>query len=195
MRKLISLTAVFIFVFAIAFAGISYAGDGPGCSAKASCDAKTSLTKAGTDAACDSKASLTKAGTDAAGDAKTDGMTTKKCGPDCTKPCCSSDKGLMGSATNAKSDMTFATAKFSVNGMTCAGCESQVSQKLAAQDGVSEVIEVNHNNSTAVFKYNPEKINPAKLAEMVTQMGYKAEVVSTGVDMAKGKVEDKTKTM
>ncbi len=193
MRKSILLTTAFVFMLAFAFAGSSYACSSCAAhTAKASCGSKTGGTSA--KASCGSKMDGTSADKEIIGSAdqmKMESASGKACGADCTKPCCSAKKGILGSAVNT--DAMFATATFSVNGMTCAGCESQVSKKLSDQSGVTEVVKISHKNKSAVFTYDPKKVDPSKLAEIVTKMGFKTEVVSTGVDMADA--EEKIKTM
>ncbi len=74
-------------------------------------------------------------------------------------------------------DAGLALATFSVKGMTCGGCEAQVSKTLKGCEGVSEVVEVSHKDNTAVVKYDPSKVNADNLAATITKLGYKAEVL------------------
>lgn len=104
----------------------------------------------------------------------------KKCGADCVKACCA--EGTVKTAmSDSKSDNTtdakFALATFSVKGMTCGGCENQVSRTLKAQTGVSEIIVVSHETDKAVLRYDPAKIDPEKLVATISKLGYKAEFV------------------
>ncbi len=79
--------------------------------------------------------------------------------------------------------------------MTCGGCESQVSSKLAVQEGVSEVLEVDHKSSKAVIKYNPDKADPAKLAGVVSKLGYETELIPAEKEADEKSSETETKEL
>ncbi|MEW5923666.1 MAG: cation transporter [Candidatus Zixiibacteriota bacterium] len=85
----------------------------------------------------------------------------------------------------------FATAEFSVKGMTCAGCENQVKTALMKYEGVNEVAEVSHVKEHATVKYDPAKVNPTELATAITSLGYKSEYMKVSTDMAKESADKK----
>lgn len=94
-----------------------------------------------------------------------------------------------------EANASLAVATFSVKGMTCGGCESQVSSKLAVQEGVSEVLEVDHKSAKAVIKYNPDKADPVKLAAAVSKLGYETEVIPAEQEADKNTTETETKEL
>jgi len=64
-----------------------------------------------------------------------------------------------------------------VSGMSCAGCASTITKKLAATPGVVRA-SVSFPDSTATAVYNPNEVSPAQLAAAVATLdGYKAEVL------------------
>ena len=75
------------------------------------------------------------------------------------------------------SQISFATATFAVNGMTCGGCEKSVDAKLTKTDGVGEVMKVCHKSNEVILTYDPAKVNADDLAKAITKMGYEAEVM------------------
>jgi len=80
-------------------------------------------------------------------------------------------------------------ATFSVQGMTCGGCEMQVGNKLKECEGVTEVVEVSHKDKKAVVKYDPNKTKAEKLASTITKLGYIAEVQPAVAKATKDVVE------
>ena len=89
----------------------------------------------------------------------------------------------------------FATAEFSVKGMTCGGCENQVKTTLMNIDGVDDVAKVCHVSEQAVIKYDPAKINPTDLASAITKLGYKSEYKMASAVEVKDKAMDAAKEM
>ena len=172
MRKLIIFSAVFMIL--MAFSAVNLFA---GCGSCSSHDIKTTT----------NKTAVQKVDTN---------MIAKDCEPGCAKVCCKNDgksiKTEMGK-TNKGDGLMLAT--FSVKGMTCGGCESGVTKKLTSQDGVSEVIEVSHKSNRAIFRFDPKKADAEKLAEAVTKMGYKAEILSVVEESGNKKEEDKPKNM
>jgi Cu+-exporting ATPase len=70
---------------------------------------------------------------------------------------------------------TSETIRFTVRGMTCAGCQANVQKALAAVPGVSRA-NVNLMTSNAMVTYNPEVATPGGLVETVRATGYDAEL-------------------
>jgi copper chaperone CopZ len=68
------------------------------------------------------------------------------------------------------------TLKLKITGMTCAGCSNHVSNALKDVDGVIDYT-VQYPENAATIQYNPEKINPKELIEIIEKTGYKAEVI------------------
>ena len=91
----------------------------------------------------------------------------------------------------AENKVKFATAEFSVKGMTCGGCENQVKTTLMNMDGVNDVAKVCHVSEKAVIKYDPAKTNPTDLASAITKLGYNSEYKMASVDETKDKAMDK----
>ena len=153
--------------------------------------------------ACDGSKSTTTSKTDATminSKAAQVNMDGKKCDASCTKKCCASltktnakveNTGMVNAVkTNiADTDVTesrFATAVFSVNGMTCSGCEKSVNGKLTKMDGVNEVVKVCHKSGSAVLTYDPDKVNTEELAKTITDMGFKAEYKTDKYEVVEG---------
>lgn len=88
-------------------------------------------------------------------------------------------------ADNMEYPVKFATAEFSIKGMTCAGCENQVKTALMNHEGVNDVAEVSHVSEHAVVKYDPAKVNPTELASTITKLGYKSEYMQASTEMVK----------
>lgn len=104
----------------------------------------------------------------------------KQCPSGKSAACCAAKEVKIVSTDSEKEkdvNASLAVATFSVKGMTCGGCESQVSSTLASQDGVTEVMKVCHNSAKAIIKYNPEKADPVKIASVINKLGYETEIV------------------
>jgi len=67
--------------------------------------------------------------------------------------------------------------KISVKGMTCGGCESQVTSALAKVDGVNKVIKVDHKGSYALVCCDPAKYDGKALTSAVINTGFQAEII------------------
>jgi copper chaperone CopZ len=65
------------------------------------------------------------------------------------------------------------TVTIKVDGMKCAKCSASVSKALKATDGV-ESAEVSSEKGEAVIKYDDQKLNEAKLREVINSTGFKA---------------------
>ena len=65
------------------------------------------------------------------------------------------------------------TVTIKVEGMKCAKCSSSVTKALKATAGVEEA-EVSSEKGEAVIKYDDQKLNEAKLREVINATGFKA---------------------
>ena len=65
------------------------------------------------------------------------------------------------------------TVTIKVDGMKCAKCSASVSKALKATEGVEEA-EVSSEKGEAVIKYDDQKLNEAKLREVINSTGFKA---------------------
>ena len=65
------------------------------------------------------------------------------------------------------------TVTIKVDGMKCAKCSASVSKALKATEGV-ESAEVSSEKGEAVIKYDDQKLNEAKLREVINGTGFKA---------------------
>jgi copper chaperone CopZ len=117
--------------------------------------------------------------------------TEKEKGVEKAKMTMKKAEGAMEDANLAK----FATAEFSVKGMTCGGCENQVKSTLMNIDGVDDVAKVCHVSEHAVIKYDPAKVKPTDLASAISKLGYKSEYKMASADEVKDKAMDAAKEM
>ena len=65
------------------------------------------------------------------------------------------------------------TVTIKVEGMKCAKCSSSVTKALKATEGVEEA-QVSSDKGEAVIKYDDQKLNEAKLREVINSTGFKA---------------------
>src|SRR5215510_16243654 len=65
------------------------------------------------------------------------------------------------------------TVTIRVEGMKCAKCSSSVSKALKATEGVEDA-QVSSEKGEAVIKYDDQKLNEAKLREVINSTGFKA---------------------
>ncbi len=65
------------------------------------------------------------------------------------------------------------TVTIKVAGMKCAKCSASVTKALKATDGVEDA-EVSSDKGEAVIKYDDQKLNEAKLREVINSTGFKA---------------------
>ena len=130
---------------------------------KASCGASnTSAQLASDKAACASKASAKLAGDKAA----------------CAATC--AEKGMSQAHAEMCAKMCPTTSEVrvvSIEGMTCGGCESSISATLAKAPGVIKVINVSYQDGIALVAVDKNKVCTKTMAKMVTDKGYKAEVL------------------
>jgi mercuric transport protein len=66
------------------------------------------------------------------------------------------------------------TVTIRISGMKCGNCSSSVAKALKATAGVKEV-EVSSAKGEALITYDDEKVNEAKLREVINGTGFKAE--------------------
>ena len=66
------------------------------------------------------------------------------------------------------------TVTIRVSGMKCGNCSSSVAKALKATAGVKDV-EVSSAKGEALITYDDEKVNEAKLREVINGTGFKAE--------------------
>jgi len=64
------------------------------------------------------------------------------------------------------------TVTIRVEGMKCAKCSASVTKALKATEGVEEA-EVSSDKGEAVIKYDDQKLNEAKLKEVINSTGFK----------------------
>lgn len=74
-----------------------------------------------------------------------------------------------------------ATTALDVGGMKCAGCVQAVERQLTQQPGVISA-RVNLVTEVAAVEYEPDKIDPAQLAQKLTASGFPTELRSTTPD-------------
>jgi len=65
------------------------------------------------------------------------------------------------------------TVTIRVEGMKCAKCSASVSKALKATEGVEEA-QVSSDKGEAVIKYDDQKLDEAKLREVINSTGFKA---------------------
>ena len=65
------------------------------------------------------------------------------------------------------------TVTIKVDGMKCAKCSSSVTKALKATEGVEEA-EVDPKKGEAVVKFDEQKLDEAKLREVINGTGFKA---------------------
>ncbi len=66
-----------------------------------------------------------------------------------------------------------ATASFKVEGMHCDGCADKVRSGLATKAGIVKV-EVSVANKRVIVQYDADKLDVAKVAKLISDLGYKA---------------------
>ena len=65
------------------------------------------------------------------------------------------------------------TVTIKVDGMKCAKCSASVTKALKATEGVEDA-QVNSEKGEAVIKFDDQKLNEAKLREVINSTGFKA---------------------
>ena len=87
--------------------------------------------------------------------------------------------GCGSSAPTTPASAATATAKLSIQGMTCASCAVSIRTATRKLEGVSS-IEVDAEQGSAQVSYDPSRVDAATIAAAITDLGYKASVVSEG---------------
>jgi mercuric ion binding protein len=84
--------------------------------------------------------------------------------------------GQHSSTSERSSQATqLATVTLSVEGMTCGSCEVTIRVAATRLDGV-ESVDVSYDEGSATVHYDPAKIEPASVAEAITNLGYPSSV-------------------
>ena len=111
--------------------------------------------------------------------------STTGCAKTCAVPCgtkvddkANTDGSLINATANCDYKGKCETASFNISGMTCGGCESSITTALMKQEGVIKVVSIDHKSGQATVCFDPTKVESANLAKLVTQKGYKAEVMA-----------------
>ena len=65
------------------------------------------------------------------------------------------------------------TVTIKVDGMKCEKCSASVTKALKATEGVEDA-QVSSDKGEAVIKYDDQKLNEAKLREVINSTGFKA---------------------
>ena len=76
---------------------------------------------------------------------------------------------------------TYAKAKFTIDGMTCAvGCAASIQKKIAKMEGVKSAV-VDFDKKLAMVEYNEAKVTHTTLEETVTKVSdtYKVSNIQT----------------
>ena len=61
---------------------------------------------------------------------------------------------------------------YSIQGMTCAGCEAHIEHEVNQLEGILEV-NANYETSSALVKYDKGKVTPDEIASAIGKTGYK----------------------
>lgn len=72
-----------------------------------------------------------------------------------------------------------ATARFDIQGMSCAGCVARIEKAVTALPGISSV-RVDLDSGQATIAYQPTKVSDEQIREQIVTAGYVATVVSDG---------------
>ena len=144
---------------------------------KAACASTTDAKLAGNKAACASSANAQLAG-DKAACAST---TNAKLAGDkaaCAAACASKGASLATAEECATLCSKSSEVRVvSIEGMTCGGCEESIRATLAKAPGVLKVINVSYQDGIALVAVDKNKVCTTTMAKMVTDKGYKAEVI------------------
>ena len=82
---------------------------------------------------------------------------------------CSGEKG---------EKMELQTISVEVDGMTCGGCETMISDALKKVDGVVEA-SASHTEKTATVKVKAGSVTEAKVIETITKAGYESKAIGS----------------
>lgn len=161
-------------------ANAKLAGDKASCASKAS---NTNAKLAGDKATCASKTSTTNAklvGDKATCASKTSTTNAKLAGDkaSCAAACASKGASLATAEECATLCSKSSEVRVvSIEGMTCGGCEESIKATLAKAPGVLKVINVSYQDGIALVAVDKNKVCTTTMAKMVTDKGYKAEVI------------------
>lgn len=76
---------------------------------------------------------------------------------------------------SSQNDKNTATTHLVITGMTCSSCVANIERTMMKQDGVISC-QVNLLARSCVIKHNPNIVGSRSLAQMIEQIGYKAEL-------------------
>jgi len=88
----------------------------------------------------------------------------------------------------------FQLTKISVKGMTCGGCENDITTALSGVDGVKKVIKVSHKDAMALVAVEKGNDISMALTKAITNKGYKAEITPIVAKTATTETMSKTCT-
>lgn len=71
---------------------------------------------------------------------------------------------------------TFSVAVYKVDGLTCGGCELNLTNAFEAAEGVVMVPTVSYTDGAAKVIYDPTLTNPEALTKVISDAGYKGEI-------------------
>ena len=87
-----------------------------------------------------------------------------------------------GKLIDAKADCDYKgkceTIGLVITGMKDTDSETSICKALAEQSGVIKVLSIDHTSGHAVVCFDPDKVESANLAKLVTDKGYKASVMT-----------------
>jgi copper chaperone len=87
--------------------------------------------------------------------------------------CDGHDKDKPAASEKAPAPAHVATASFKVEGMHCDGCADKVRTGLAGKEGIVKV-EVSVANKRVTVSFDADKLDVAKVAKLISDLGYKA---------------------
>jgi copper chaperone len=70
------------------------------------------------------------------------------------------------------------TYQFSVDGMTCGGCDGSVQRAIGKLDGVEQV-DVTLQPGSATVQANPAKVTAAQIQSTLAELGFEAQLLLT----------------
>ena len=91
--------------------------------------------------------------------------------------------GCMSRSSVAAGDAQTVTSTFTVEGMTCGGCELGVEMKVSDLDGVVSV-EASYEKGLAGVVHDPEEVTPDEIVAAIEELGYSAQLQEAPEDGA-----------
>ncbi len=70
------------------------------------------------------------------------------------------------------------TVTFQIEGMTCGGCSTSISEALNRLDGVVHA-EVSFDERRARIQHDPARITEARLMEVIRELGFRVQVAGS----------------